>query len=84
MSYRVIVTRSAEKELDRIPDQISVRIEKSLQNLEINPRNLQTKKLKDSNFYRLRVGDYRVIYLIDDPNQIVRVEHIRHRKEAYR
>jgi len=53
--------------------------------LSVNPRLEGTKKLVGSDAaYRLRVGDYRVIYTIDDGIKIVQIDRVRHRKDAYR
>lgn len=55
-----------------------------MERLALNPRPYQTKKLKDSPYYRLRVGDYRILYLVDDTKRQVVIEEIGHRKDIYR
>ena len=58
---------------------------KSIENLGTNPYPPQSQKLTNALMtYRLRVGDYRVIYQVDQTQKIVSVYHIRHRKDAYR
>jgi mRNA interferase RelE/StbE len=61
------------------------RIESVVEGLTGNPRTLHTEKLEGSpNAYRLRVGEYRILFTIDDRTHIVTVYRIRHRREAYR
>jgi mRNA interferase RelE/StbE len=56
-----------------------------IESLAKNPFPVQSKKLKDSeSCYRLRVGDYRVIYQVDTENKFVIIYHVRHRKDAYK
>ena len=49
-----------------------------------NPRPKISKKLKGKDSYRLRIGDYRIVYNIDDKNKTITVFRIRHRKDVYR
>ncbi len=83
-SYRVALTASAEKELKRLSGQLNARIVPRLENLASNPRPPGCKKLKGGdNEWRIRVGDYRVVYAIDDAKLLVEVTRIRHRSEVY-
>ncbi len=83
--YLVEFRRSAEKDLRRLNPSIQIRILRSIEALASNPRPGGCHKLVDSkNAYRVRVGDYRVIYTISDAVLIVAIESIRHRREAYR
>jgi mRNA interferase RelE/StbE len=85
MNYTVRLKRSAEKELEDLPDHVHDRIVKRLLALEQNPRPRGVKKLKGrAEEYRLRVGDYRILYVVDDAIQVVEVIAIRHRREVYR
>lgn len=84
MPYTVELKRSAEKELERLPETMHDRIVENLLALEQDPRPRGVKKLKDQDTYRMRVGDYRVIYLIDDPAKRIDVVAIGHRREVYR
>jgi mRNA interferase RelE/StbE len=63
MSYQVLIKRSAEKELEALPAELQDRIVRKLLVLEGNPRPQGVKKLQGGNTYRLRVGDYRVLYV---------------------
>ena len=83
--YKVSVARSARKGLLAIDRQLSLRIIRVLEALADNPRPHGCTKLEGaSRLWRLRVGNYRVVYEIDDKNFIVDVSVVRHRKEAYR
>ena len=66
MRYRVILPKSVQKELDRLPDELVTRILARLTELEVQPRPPDVKKLKGRSAWRIRVGDYRVIYEIHD------------------
>ncbi|MHB9013787.1 MAG: type II toxin-antitoxin system RelE family toxin [Ignavibacteriaceae bacterium] len=55
-----------------------------MNNLSANPRPYGYKKLQDSEFYRIRIGDYRVVYRIKDKELLILVIKIGHRKEIYR
>ncbi len=82
--YRILIERRAEKDLDDLPAKIFRQITCSIQKLAENPRLHGSKKLKDSQSdYRIRVGDYRVLYDINDRTKLVRVFRIKHRGQAY-
>lgn len=83
--FEVLLERSAEKDLRRLPESIHDRIVRTINALSRNPRPPGCRKLsggKDD--WRIRIGDYRVIYEIADANQIVRINRVRHRREVYR
>jgi mRNA interferase RelE/StbE len=83
--YRVLLERSAEKDLARLASVVHDRIIAAIQALARNPRPPGCRKLAGSkNDWRIRVGDYRVIYEIADEIRIVRVNRVRHRREVYR
>ncbi len=83
-SYRVALTSSAAKELKRLSGQLIARIVPRLENLGSNPRPPGCKKLKGGDKeWRVRVGDYRVVYTIDDQKLLVEVTRIRHRRDVY-
>ena len=84
MSYRVILPKSVQKELDRLPDGIVSRILARLAELEINPRPRGVKKLKGRNAWRIRVGDYRVLCEIHDRQLEILAITVGHRREVYR
>jgi mRNA interferase RelE/StbE len=83
--YRVLLERAAEKDLKRLSAEIHDRVIAAIQALVRNPRPAGCRKLAGSqNDWRIRVGDYRVIYEIADTIRIVRVNRVRHRREVYR
>ena len=83
-SYRVALTTSAEKELHGLPAKVVARIVPRLERLALVPRPRGCKKLKSGdNEWRIRIGDYRVVYEIDDPAKTVDVTRIAHRREVY-
>ena len=82
--YAVKMKPSAEKELDRLSGKLNARIFSRLESLAFNPRPPGCKKLKGGdNEWRLRIGDYRAVYTIDDRKLLVEVTRIRHRSEVY-
>jgi mRNA interferase RelE/StbE len=84
MPYVVHLKRSAEKELADLPREMQQRIIKRLLALKANPRPAGAKKLWGGERYRIRVGDYRVLYTIDDALQKIEVSAVGHRREVYR
>ncbi len=84
MRYQIILPRSVQKELNRLPDEAASRILARLAALEANPRPADVKKLKGRDAWRIRVGDYRVIYEIHDRVLQILVITVGHRREIYR
>ena len=84
MRYRVILPKSVQKALDRLPDEVVKRVLARLGQLETNPRPADMKKLKGRDAWRIRIGDYRVIYEIHDQQLQVLVITVGHRREIYR
>lgn len=83
--YRVELIPAAERHLEHLPHDIIPRIDRALQALSHTPRSLQSSKLEGHpSAYRLRVGDYRILYTIDDAQRVVTIFKISHRREAYR
>ena len=83
MSYHVDIRRSAQKALQALPKQEYERIRDAIRGLADNPRPVGSRKLTGRNGWRLRVGDYRVIYEIDDPARIVLILYVGHRRDVY-
>lgn len=83
-SYRVSFKQSAEKELRRIASPFLAKILDKVRSLSNHPRPQGARLLKgEDRFYRLRQGDYRVIYEIDDTDRTVTIIKIGHRREVY-
>lgn len=83
--YRVFLERAAEKDLNRLSSEIHDRVVTAIRGLASDPRPPGCRKLSGSKHdWRIRVGDYRVVYEIADEIRIVRVNRVRHRREVYR
>jgi mRNA interferase RelE/StbE len=83
--YGVVFARSARKELEHLAEPLLSRVLRRIEALTLTPRPDGCRKLQGaSNLWRIRVGDYRVLYAVDDSQQIVDVIAIRHRSDAYR
>ena len=82
--YFLEIKRSAQKELDALDDALFARIDHKILALAANPRPPGCKKLKGyADHWRLRVGDYRVVYIIDDSTKQILITRIAHRRHAY-
>ena len=84
MKYKVQIVSAAEREMDKIPTPVHARISRRIVSLEDNPRPRSAKKLSGQEEYRIRVGDYMVLYTIDDHSYLVTVFAVGHRCEVYR
>lgn len=83
--YSIIIKNSAKKELNAIPADQFLKIDAAILVLKKNPHPYpQSKKLKGEDKRRLRVGDYRVVYAVDEKEKAITIYRVRHRKEAYR
>jgi mRNA interferase RelE/StbE len=83
--YEITFARSARKELQALPTTVAERILAKIGALETNPRPQGCKKLRGpTRLWRLRVGDYRIVYDVDDDKRVIDISVIRHRGEAYR
>jgi len=84
-SYRIEWKKSAEKDLDRIPRKIIYKILEAVESLRSNPFPRGARKIAGTEkFFRIRVGDYRIIYYVDEENKTITIYYVRHRREAYR
>lgn len=83
-SYDLVVKKSAERELRALPKHDLRRVTKRLQDLSYNPRSPGCEKLSGHDQYRIRQGDYRIVYAIDDAAHVVTLVKIGHRREVYR
>jgi mRNA interferase RelE/StbE len=82
--YRITIKRSAAKELEDIPKKDLQRIVKRIRSLAENPRPHGSQKLSHKEQYRIRQGDYRIVYSIEDEELLVDIVKIGHRREIYR
>ena len=82
--YSIDVKQSAQKELDALDDTLFARIDRKILALAEDPRPTGCKKLKGyKDLWRIRIGDYRVIYVIDNATRTVTITHVAHRREVY-
>ena len=84
MTYQVLLKHSAEKELNAFDGPLFDRIRRKLLALELQPRPFGVQKLHGQDAYRIRVGDYRILYLIDDAMKRIDILSIANRRDAYR
>lgn len=84
MNYSLLIRRRAQKELADLPPPSFERIRDAVRELSETPRPAGCVKLTAREGWRIRVGDYRVIYEIDDKQQSVTVLHVGHRRDVYR
>ncbi len=83
-SYKLLIKRSAAKELEKLPPKVRRRVASQIDALGTTPRPPGVEKLSGQEKYRIRQGDYRVLYAIDDDAQTVTVVKIGHRRDVYR
>ena len=83
--YKVVLKKSAEKEIEKLPSAIIKKLSPVIDGLALNPRPRGCIKLEaqKENLWRVRVGDYRIVYLISDVIKIVEIRRVTHRQEGY-
>ena len=84
MNYSLFILRRAQKELSKVPLDLYKRIKKVIFDLAKEPRPTGCKKLIEREGWRIRVGNFRIIYEIDDETNSVTILHIGHRKDVYK
>lgn len=83
--YTVSLTRAAVKEIARLPPKIRGQIDRRLDELRTTPRPHDARRLVGrGKGYRLDVGEYRILYDVDDPARLVVIWRVKHRKDVYR
>jgi mRNA interferase RelE/StbE len=85
MKYQITIKKTAAKELESLPVKIATRITALIYTLGDNPRPSGVKKLKGEHgqLWRVRLGDYRVLYSIEEEIKIIDIQKIGHRKDIY-
>jgi len=82
--YQLTISRQASKEFEALPSEVIERVRQKIRSLATTPRPSGSKKLRDTKrTWRIRIGDWRVLYEIDDARKVVDVAAIRHRSKAY-
>ncbi|MBE3126363.1 MAG: type II toxin-antitoxin system RelE/ParE family toxin [Acidobacteria bacterium] len=82
-SYKILIKKSAAGELAKISRKDLQKIVRRVRDLEQSPRPSGCRKLSGKDRYRLRQGDYRIVYTVDDSRRIVEVYKIGNRREIY-
>jgi mRNA interferase RelE/StbE len=83
--YRVEIKPSVQKDLRALPRPMVARALECIEKLAEEPLPRESLKLAGTErLYRVRVGDYRIVYEVDADNRLVLIHHVRHRREAYR
>ena len=83
-SYRLSIKPSAAKEIEALPKKDRIRVIKRIKDLSENPRPPGCEKLSGNDKYRVRQGQYRIVYSVSDQELIVLVVKVAHRREVYR
>jgi mRNA interferase RelE/StbE len=75
MGYTIILSKSVEKEIENLPKAVLIKVDNSILSLEVNPRPNGVIKLTSySNLFRIRKGNYRFVYTIDDLNKVIEID----------
>ena len=82
--HEISIIPSARKDLDDLDKEVFIQIKNKIISLASNPRPSGSLKLTAEEGYRIRSGNYRILYRIDDKNNIIYVYRVKHRKESYR
>lgn len=82
--YKVAIKKSAAKEIERLPRKDMKAVLERVESLSENPRPRDCKKLSSQEKYRIRCGNYRILYAIEDDILIVFVVKVGHRRDVYR
>jgi mRNA interferase RelE/StbE len=84
LALRIELLPRAARELRRLPSSVRDRILRQISPLSDDPRPPGVQKLYGSDSYRMRVGDYRMLYIINDAAQVVTIAGVGHRRDVYR
>ncbi|MEK7996934.1 MAG: type II toxin-antitoxin system RelE/ParE family toxin [Planctomycetota bacterium] len=82
--YSITIKKSAVRELENIPQKDLQRVIKRIRSLAKDPRPHGSQKLSGNEQYRVRQGDYRIVYSVEDKDSLVEIVKIGHRREIYR
>lgn len=82
-AYSISISKAARKQLDKLPDDVAFNLISAMQSLAVNPRPPGCKKLKGYDAYRIRKGNYRIVYEIHDAVLVIEVVAVGDRKDIY-
>ena len=83
-SYNIEIKKSASKELSKLPKKELKSVINKIKNLSADPRPTGSKKLSGDEKYRVRVGNHRVLYTIEDEKLVIYIVKVGHRKDIYK
>lgn len=83
MTYIIEIKPSAAKQIRKLPQNVQEQIALTINNLAIEPRPSGVKKLSNSDLYRVRTGNYRIIYQIQDNVLLITLVRVGHRRDVY-
>jgi mRNA interferase RelE/StbE len=83
LAYRVLASTAAQRDFRRLPPQLKERLRQAMLELSEDPRG-QSEKSVGEDAYRKRVGDYRIVFRIDDKAREILVVRVKHRRDVYR
>ncbi len=84
MPFEVRIKKRAQKELDAMPSKLQARVRGAIDLLAVNPFPPKAIKLQGREGYRIKTGDYRILYNVNDQQLLIVVVRVGHRKEIYR
>ncbi|NQU24763.1 MAG: type II toxin-antitoxin system RelE/ParE family toxin [Candidatus Nealsonbacteria bacterium] len=85
MRYEIEITSAAQRDLRSLPRDVLRRVDAKILGLAVDPRPPDSRLLRgQERLYRVRVGNYRIIYRVEDDRMVVLVVRVRHRREVYR
>ncbi|MBI2916563.1 MAG: type II toxin-antitoxin system RelE/ParE family toxin [Chloroflexi bacterium] len=84
MNYGLRIVPAAEREMRRLPRDVLQRVHERIRKLQRQPFAPGARKLAGGLGYRVRVGDYRIVFAIDEAQRAIAITSVRHRREAYR
>jgi len=82
--YRLEISHIAHGQIAALPPRMIQRINEAIARLANEPLPVGAKKLMGIEGYRIRLGDYRVLYMVNDASRLITVYRVKHRREAYR
>lgn len=83
-SYRIVIKKSAAKEIERIEKKDRIRIIEKIRSLAEDPHPVGSKKLSGQEKYRIRQGNYRILYQVKNEELIINVVKVGHRRDIYK
>jgi len=84
VSYRLSIPRGVNKRMEKLPTDVYDRVDGAILALADEPRPPGCKKLRGREDWRIRVGDYRIVYGVDDERRVVEILNVAHRGDVYR